>query len=90
MTLPDQPETRALDAAQAINKQAVQLWWNAHYDGVRAGLEAAAVIAEQAANAISNNYTLESAARIVGAYTLTQLRDQLRLVALQPQPEPPA
>lgn len=85
----DLPESRALEAAQAINDQAVQLWWNAHYDGVRAGLEAAAVVAEKAAKQVGDDYSIDVTVRAVSIHCLNEMRDALRLTALQPQPESP-
>ncbi|MBU8824150.1 hypothetical protein [Mycolicibacterium goodii] len=91
MTNPDAPESKALAAANAIAEQVGQLWWAAHADGVRNGMEAAANFAGEAANKIADDYSIDTLVRDVSVNCLNQFRDLLRLFTLQmPDPDPPA
>ncbi|OBC14074.1 hypothetical protein A5784_30700 [Mycobacterium sp. 852013-50091_SCH5140682] len=90
MTSPDVPQSDAMAAVTAINERVSALWLAAHQDGVRNGLELAAQMAENFAKSIADNYELAAEIRAVAPYCLNELRDQLRLAALQlPDPEPP-
>lgn len=87
MNTPDGPENKAYAAATAISEQVGKLWMQAHSEGVRNGLEVAAVLLDQAAT----NARAQSFAEGVGEWVvglIEGLRDQVRLVSLQvPDPE---
>lgn len=90
MTNPDAPDNKALAATHAITDQAIQLWWAAHYDGVRNGMEVAAQVAQAAIDGLKDNYQIAAEIRIAGVEVLQHVRDNIRLAALQAQePEPP-
>lgn len=90
MTNPDAAENKAFAATHAIADQAIKLWWAAHYDGVRNGLEAAAQVAQAAIDGLKDNYQLPAEIRLAGVELLQCVRDNIRLAALQAQePDPP-
>lgn len=90
MTNPDAPESKALAATHAITDQAIKLWWAAHFEGVRNGMEVAAQVAQTAIDGLKDNYQIAAEIRIAGVEVLQYVRDNIRLAALQAQePESP-
>lgn len=87
--MPDQDaaETKAFDAARAISAQVGALWMSAHCDGVRNGMEAAAVLMQGAIDTVANDYSLCAEIRDYTSELLSFLRDGIRIAALQ-LPEP--
>ncbi|MGV0738200.1 hypothetical protein ABQF35_14435 [Mycobacterium syngnathidarum] len=88
MTNPDAAESKAQQAANAMELQIVELWKAAHTDGIRNGLEVAATLADQTAKQLSDNYSIDAQIRAVSVHCLNEMRDIIRLTALQvPDPE---
>lgn len=83
MTNPDAAESEALTVARAIGQQAVELYTLAHVEGIRNGMEAGAQIIAQAAEKIADNYELDTVWRATVSAYLGELRDFIRLAALQ-------
>lgn len=83
MVDPDAAESGAAAAVHVVSEAVSALWFAAHYDGVRQGLELAAQMAEATAKAVRDNYDSPAEVRAVGPVCLNELRDSLRLAALQ-------
>lgn len=90
MTSPDAAPNKLLEAANALSQQVGQLTLSAHAEGVRQGMECAAQIADNIARHIGDDYSIEATARAVCVQLLHDMRDWIRLCALQvPEPEVP-
>lgn len=90
MTNPDAPESKAQQAASAIADHVGKLWMAAHQDGIRNGMEAAAMLAGETAKKLADDYALDATVRAVSVHCLNEFRDMLRFAALQlPEPDPP-
>lgn len=90
MTAPDAAQNKALEAANAISAQVGRLWMEAHVDGIRNGMEAVALMTDAMITAWRDDLTADAVIRDIGIGVLQNLRDQIRLYALQiPDPEVP-
>lgn len=90
MTSPDAAPNKLQESANALSQQVGQLVLSAHAEGVRQGMECAAQIADTAARHIGDDYSIDAAARAVCVQLLQNMRDWIRLYALQvPEPELP-
>jgi hypothetical protein len=88
MTTPDEAENRALTAANSIATQVSKLWMAAHADGMRNGIELAAGWCDGFATTAADDYEMDATARHITVIVARNMRDQLRLCALQvPDPE---
>lgn len=88
MTAPDAPPDRLTAAANDVGQQIQRLVLQAHCNGARDGLEAAAMCCDQfAANAAANT-DVDPAVRDFAVDIIRRVRDELRLIGLQvPDPD---
>lgn len=82
----DRAEPKAFVTAKRIGVMAGELWQQAHYDGIRNGLEVAASYVDK----VSDSFP--TVGQVPGESVremLTEMRDDIRLYALQiPDPSP--
>ncbi|KAB7761786.1 hypothetical protein [Mycolicibacterium mucogenicum] len=83
----DTPEDKAHAAATEIGDLAGHLWLLAHVEGIRDGLEVAAVMADACLQVFVADEALPAEVRRVVIDLLSGLRDRIRLQAHQ-VPEP--
>lgn len=83
--MPDQDaaENKALEAAKNISDQIGTLWLSAHCDGIRNGMETAALIVHGGIDSLAERSDLDTTLQAYSRELLTTVRDAIRFAALQ-------